>query len=483
MTTIKTFWQGLGGKARASLVGGVLVIGAAMSAFAYWTLRTDYGVLFTGLAEADLSTVSGELDKMKVPHEVGDDGHSVLVPKQAVHKTRVALMGRELPLRGAVGFELFNNMEFGVSEFVQKVNFQRALQGELTRTILSIDELQFARVHLALAEQSLFKKDGAKSKASVIVATKPGRTLQPAQVQGIQRLVGASVPDVQAQDVTVLDQHGVALSRAVQADGAMLDTGTAQLDLKRGMEAYLAQKAARVLDNMFGAGESVVSVDAVFSQDHSRVTTEEVLAARGSEPGQPAGGVVLRERQTVKEAGPDAAQGGAGATVTNSETDYQTGKRTEQLVSPAGALKHLNVAVVVKPPLSDAELERVRQLVAASVGLNATRGDVMSVHSMQHMHTDAPPHASVATATAALEPAAKTGAPAVPQDLRTVIAVLVALLALAALVALGVARSARRRGGTQALLLDEMQRARVLHSMQEWLADEPAAHAVQVPRR
>lgn len=481
MATIKTFWRGLGARSRAGLVGGALLIGAAMSAFAYWTLHTDYGVLFSGLAEADLSTVSAELDKMKVPHKVGDDGHSVLVPEEAVHKTRVALMGREMPLRGAVGFELFNNMEFGVSEFVQKVNFQRALQGELTRTILSIDELQSARVHLVLAEQSLFKKDSAKSKASVTVAVKPGRTLQPAQVQGIQRLVAASVPDVLAQDVTVLDQHGVALSRSVQADGAMLDTGNAQLDLKRGMEAYLAQKAARVLDNMFGAGASVVSVDAVFSQEQTRVTTEEVLAARGSEPGQPAGGVVLRERQTVKEGAPDASgQGSTGTTVTNTETDYQAGKRTEQVVSPAGALKHLNVAVVVKPPLSDAELERVRQLVAASVGLNTGRGDVVSVHSMQQMHTGNPP---AAVAKVAPRETAVKAAPS-PQpsssDQHTVLAAIVGLLVLTAVAGLGLARGARRRHHAQALL-DETQRARVLHSMQQWLEHQPADRA-QVTR-
>ena len=115
---------------------------------------------------------------------MGPDGNSLLVPEQAVHKTRVSLMGRELPLHGAVGFELFNNMEFGVSDFVQKINFQRALQGELTRTILAIDEVQSARVHLALTEQGLFRKDASKSKASVTVVTKPGLVLQSAQVQG-----------------------------------------------------------------------------------------------------------------------------------------------------------------------------------------------------------------------------------------------------------------------------------------------------------
>ena len=483
MNAIKSFWMGLGRHARAGLVTGVLLIAVSMAAFAYWALRVDYGVLFSNLGEADLAAVSGELDKMKVPHRIGGDGRSVLVPEAAVHKTRIALMGRQLPLHGAVGFELFNHLEFGVSEFVQKVNYQRALQGELTRTILSIDELQSARVHLALPEQSLFRKDAGTAKASVIVTTKPGRMLQAEQVHGIQRLVAASVPDVRAQDVTVLDQHGVTLSRAVQADGAALDAGASQLDLKRGVESYLAHKAVRVLDRMFGAGESVVSVDAVFTQDQKRVTTEEVLAAGGSEPGQPSSGVVLRERQTVKETGSDAGQANAGGSVTSTETDYQTGKRTEQVVTPAGVLKQLSVAVVVKPALSEAELERVRKLVAASVGVNAARGDVVSVQSMQEMH-DAVARPIATPAVAVAPGPAQVARPASPpsQDPRVMMAVVCALGTLGILVAWLAMKAARRRRAGTPVLLDDHQRARMLHNVQQWLAHESAVNQVQVPR-
>lgn len=475
MSGLTGFWNGLSRSARFGFVGGVLAIAVLMSVFAWWALHTDYGVLFSDLAEPDLAAMAGELDKMKQPYKVGPDGTSLLVPEPAVHKTRVSLMGRDLQLHGAVGFELFNNMEFGVSDFVQKVNFQRALQGELTRTILAIDEVQSARVHLALPEQGLFRKETGKSKASVTVVTKPGRTLQAAQVLGIQRLVAASVAEVQAQDVTVLDQHGVALSRGGAGDGPMLDAGASQLDLKRSVEGYLSQKAGKVLDRLFGAGESVVSVDAVFSQDQTRVTTEEVLAAKGADASAPVTGVVLREKQTTRDNG-DASHT-SGQTVTNTETDYQTGKRTEQVVSPAGALKQLNVAVVVKRPLSDGELQRVRELVATSIGLNRGRGDVVTVHSMDQLQDDGVKHAAPIVA-GEIKPTPAPAVLAAPTaskrtdslDSRTVAFVLGALL----LTLLGGAfLGARVRGKSRAPApaLSDAERLRMLQTVQVWLAE------------
>jgi flagellar M-ring protein FliF len=489
MESFLNFWRNLGRPARAGFAGGVAVIVLAVAAFGIWALRVDYGVLFSDLTQADLSAMAGELGKMKVPYKVGPDGNSLLVPETIVHKTRVAVMGKDLPLRGAVGFELFNNMEFGVSEFVQKVNFQRALQGELTRTILAIDEVQSARVHLALTEQGLFRKEANKSKASVTIATKPGRTLQPVQVQGIQRLVAASVADVQAQDVTVLDQHGVALSRAMQIDASAVDVGGAtQLDMKRSVEGYLTQKAAKVLDQMFGAGGSVVSVDAVLASELTRVTTEEVLGARGGDPSQPTSGVVLRERQTTKDTGNDASHAGT-ATVTNSETDYQTGKRTEQVVSPAGGLKLLNVAVVVKRSLNDTEVQRVRELVAASVGFSASRGDLVTVHSMDQLQSDP---GNRPAPVGSESPVPQTPVAATPDRLgdkawpvpSTALAVMAALgvLVLAALGALAVVLRQRRapRAVVPQLSLGDAERARLLQSVQQWLTHRPAGAGAEV---
>jgi flagellar M-ring protein FliF len=143
------------------------------------------------------------------------------VPRELVYKTRLKLMGKDVPLHGAVGFEVFNNADFGMTEFVQKVNYLRAIQGELTRTILSIDDIQAARVHLALTEQGLFKKSWRQAQGLGHRDHEKGRVLAPEQVAGIQRLVAASVPDISSGDVTVLNQHGVALTRNLSAEAGM----------------------------------------------------------------------------------------------------------------------------------------------------------------------------------------------------------------------------------------------------------------------
>lgn len=179
-----------------------------------------------------------------------------------------------------------------------KANYQRALQGELTRTILALEEVQDVRVHLALPDQALFRKEGPKAKASVTVSLKGGRSLRPEQVVGIQRLIAASVPEVKTEDVTVLDQHGVVLSR-VATDDAGPPLG--QLDAKQSLEAHLSHKASRLLDQMFSAGETMVAVDVVLNHEQSKVTTEEVLgAATTDRAGHPAG-VITRERSVTKE--------------------------------------------------------------------------------------------------------------------------------------------------------------------------------------
>ena len=480
MNALSEFWSGLGRSARRGLLAGVVLIALATVAAAALLLREPYGVLFSGLAQNDLAGMAAELDRMKVPYRVGDDG-ALLVPEAVVGKTRLALVNRDVPLHGAVGFEVFNNEEFGTSDFVQKINYQRALQGELTRTILSIDEVESARVHLALPEQGLFRKEQERAKASVTVVTKPGRTLQMPQVLGIQRLVAASVPEVLAQDVTVLDQHGVPLSRQA-ADGgdALAGAGAAGLDLKSSTERYLTQKAEAVLDRSFGKGQVVVSVDAVFVEQQTRVTTEEVLPARGGSADTVPTGVVVRERQNSREG--EGAAPAATAQVTTSETEYQVGKRTEQVTSPAGALKRLEVAVVVRHAMSDAELERVRDIVSASIGFNRERGDVVTVQAV------APP----ADAASAVQPppvTAGTTAPAVAKthaaDDRAIVTwaalALAAVLALLAVVLL-VSRRGRGRAAAGARPLSGVEREQLLLSLQAWLAEPDSAHAPGVQR-
>ncbi|HZV65291.1 MAG TPA: flagellar M-ring protein FliF, partial [Telluria sp.] len=137
MKSLLLLWEGLDRRARVGAALGCVLIAGLMVALAVWAYRPDYQVLFADMAPRDAAAMSAELDKMKTPYQLGDDGNTILVPRDLVYKTRLKLMGKDVPLHGAVGFEVFNNADFGMTEFVQKVNYLRAVQGELTRTILS----------------------------------------------------------------------------------------------------------------------------------------------------------------------------------------------------------------------------------------------------------------------------------------------------------------------------------------------------------
>ena len=472
------FWAGLSRAARVGLVTGAVVIVASVGALGWNVLRTPYGVLFADLSDRDMAAMTAELDKQKMPYRIAEDGRALLVPQDQVHKVRLKLMGAPVPLHGAVGFELFNTSDFAMTEFAQKVNYQRALQGELMRTILSLEEVESARVHLALPEQGLFRKSTAKAKASVTLRMRPGRRLAPEQVTGIQRLVAASVNDVQSEDVAVLDEHGVVLSRAKQGEDGL--GSVAELDLKQGTETYLPRKAMAVVDRMFGPGEALVSIDAVFEQDQVKVTTEEVVPAKGATDDTPAAGVIVRERVSTREAGGATADRASGPSTVTQETEYQTGKRVHQVVTPAGQLKRLQVAVVLRRPLDDMQIEKVRELVAAAVGLNAQRGDRIAVHSMPALASSMATAVQAPVAGPAVDAAPPTNGDGAAQQpgLSANEAWQAALLLVAAALAIAVvARSLRRRPQPAASpvgALDMHQRQQALAQLESWLSARTA---------
>jgi len=386
VATLAQIWQQSERRARLGFLigaGGVLLLTVWL---AFWTFAQDYQVLFVDLASQDAAAMIAELEKMKVPYKLGEGGNSILVPKDMVYKTRVKMMGKDLPLRGSVGFELFNNTDFGMTEFAQKVNYQRALQGELTRTIMAIEEVQFARVHLAIPEQGLFRKNANKAKASITLGFKPGKQVRAEQVAGIQRLVSASVPDIRPQDVTVLDQHGVPLSHYAGYEGEP-DMSASRLDLKRTTEDYLLSKVLQVLERAFGPGQAIASVDVALNLDQVRVTTEDVLPAKLRASGDiPPTGVVVRERQVLRDTPASAAadkNGSQVVSVANTETEYQVGRRTEQVQTAPGSIRNLSVAVVVRKVLDPPQLERIREVVAMAIGYNKARGDAIAVYSIE----------------------------------------------------------------------------------------------------
>ena len=295
------------------------------------------------------------------------------------------------------------------------------------------------------------------------------------------RSVAASVPEVLAQDVTVLDQHGVPLSRqATDGADALAGAVPAGLDLKSSTERYLMQKAETVLERSFGKGQVVVSVDAVFVEQQTRVTTEEVLPARGGSADTVPTGVVVRERQNSRDG--EGTTPPNGVQVTTSETEYQVGRRTEQVTSPAGALKRLEVAAIVRRAMTDADLERVRDIVSATIGINRERGDVVTVQGIAPQ-ADAPSAAqpSAVAAPAATPVAARTHVTIIPPATTWLIVLLAAALALLAVV-LVASRRGRGRSATGARPLTGAEREQLLLSLQAWLAEPDSAHTSGVSR-
>lgn len=465
------WWRALDARARVVLLCATAGLVLLLAAAAWWTLRTDHAVLFSELRPQDAAVMTAELEKLKVPYVLADQGATVLVDRAQVHAVRLKLMGRELPLHGTVGLELFNHTDFGMTEFAQKINYQRALQGELTRTILSFPEIRDARVHLALPEQGLFRQNTARPKAAITLALRQGHALRGEQVQGIQRLVAAAVPGLAAQEVTIVDQHGLALNRASEAE---LDAGGhARLDVKRETENYLSRKAGLVLEKAFGPGQALASVDVTLNMDQVRVTTEDVLAAADPRGGA-ATGVLVRERESARDSAADGrstdARGTHGSSMQR-DVEYQAGRRTEQVVTQPGAIRRMHVVAVVRQNLTEEQREQVGRMVAAAVGLATERGDTVVVQTLQ----------PAVAAESPVAPAAAV-APPVLQDHPGGIPWLQVSLGLLVLLVLGIAVRRRRVGGAEQALLTEAQRRAALQRVQGWLQQDPAP-AVVLDRR
>jgi flagellar M-ring protein FliF len=479
---MRELWNRLDGRRRAGLTVGAVVIVLAAVVAGVLLLKTEREVLFNALAPQDAAAMTAELEKMKVPYQVSEDGQAILVDKAQVHKLRMKLMARDLPLHGAVGFELFNTNDFGMTEFAQKVNYQRALQGEITRTILSLEEIETARVHLVFAEDGLLKREPQRAKASVTVGVRHGRTLKVDQVAGVQRLVAAAVPGIAVDDVTVLSQRGVVLSRPAGADG---DGGAGRAELQQDVERQLERKVAQVLSQAYGAEQFVSSVSVTLDLDQVRVTSEEVLGA--SAGGEVPQGSVLRERETLTEAPAttgvrDGAQSPGRST---RDTEYQLGKRVEQVVKRPGAIQRLQVLAVVRQRLDAAQVERLRIALSAAVGAVADRGDVITVQSLDMLGAGAVPPAAasgVSATNGGVTGSFETASAATSRDVtpaagpdtqRVVLWTLAGLLALIVAVLVGRMSSGARAAAPRPL--NDGERERVLAQLRQWTdGDAPA---------
>ena len=390
--SIKNRWIGL---SKASSIVFIILITFLLLAFIYlatWVLKEDYQVLFSDLNPQDASSMIAELERNKTPYRLAENGSSILVESDSVYKTRLKLVGKGLNLNGSVGFELFNNSEFGMTEFAQKVNYLRALQGELERTIMGFEEIKSARVHLVLPETGLFKRKGAEPKASVTVSVKEKAKLTSNQVLGIQKLVAASVPEVTSSEVTIVDQTGVALTKNFAGNEGDGDTFQ-RLDVKKQLEIYMVQKLIAVLDRVVGPGKAIVSVDVSLNYDQVKITKEDIIPLPHT-TGQSVG-AITRKRTTRQIDEVDAGQvttfnedqsstiANSPSSASTSEFEYANNRRVEQVLSSPGAINRISVGVVVPNVNDPIKLAKIKEIVAMTSGISIARGDGIVVHDIE----------------------------------------------------------------------------------------------------
>jgi flagellar M-ring protein FliF len=477
-------WDKAGATAKAGVALGALLIVALAIAAAIWVLRDDYQPLFTELDARDASAIAAELDRMKIPYKVaGEDSATILVDKSQVHATRLKVMGKGVDLKGSVGFEIFNSTDFGMTEFAQKINYQRALQGELARTIMAFEEVKTARVHLVMPESGLLRRSAVRPKASVTLALRSDRPLQPEQIQGIQRLVAAAVPEMDPSAVTVLDQQGVALSRRVEVEGEGegASLGGSRLEAKKEIEAYLTRKVAAVLEKAFGPGQGIVSVDVTLSHDLVKTTREDVVPAGLRD------GAMARRKDTTQTAPASAGVVGVqtpgettrGPSATTSEVEYLHGRKVEQTVSSPGSIRRISVGVLLPSHVEQYQAETLKQVLAMAVGLNAARGDAIAFSWAGRANPGAIPGVSKPGAAPATAPRANASPAGALSEAPWGLAVIAALALLAAALAYAVLRRRQARRGGRALSAAE--REEMLSQLKRWIASGAAPGARAEP--
>jgi flagellar M-ring protein FliF len=344
-----------------------------------------------------------KLKEQKVPCRVSDDGKSILVPAGKVYELRMSLASEGLPQGSGIGFEIFDRKNFGMTEFVQKLNYQRAMQGELSRTISQIAGVEQARVHLALPEKSLFKENEKPPTASVVLKMKSARLLNENEVQGIIHLVASSVEGMDSEHITVIDNQGRMLNKPAASDVAGRLAST-MMETQHNFEKNVEERLQSLLDRVVGAGKSAARVNVTLDYknlekyeeryDPQSVIRSEQRSEQKENTATP-GGVPGVQSNLGKTTVPSAAPGGGSK---NDETkNYEISRSESRIVEPAGTLNRISVAVLVDGkyekvvakkkggpqqkyvPRTPDELQKIESLVKGAVGFNSGRGDQVTV--------------------------------------------------------------------------------------------------------
>lgn len=441
----------------ALLLGGFMVF--------RWASAPDYAPLFSDMSASDASAVVDQLDADGTPYELADGGTTVMVPRNQVYSTRIALSGEGLPANSEEGgYSILDDQGMSLSEDQQDTNFKRAMEGELAKTVEAIDGVDTAVVHLAIPEKEVFAEEQNPVTASVLVKTRPGVSLDPEQVQAIVNLVASSIDGLNPDNVSVADSTGKVLT---SPGGGGADGGGTRAQMVQDVQDQYQSKLQTMLDRVLGPGNSTVQVTADLDFDDATVDTKTYTAADGVPPLSEstntetytgaagtavAGGVVGPDGQM--ETDPNAGGGDSNYSKESTTRDNAVDEVRERRVTAPGSIEKLNVGVALDlsaTTLANVNANDIRQLVTATAGLDRARGDTIAVSEFTFDRT-AEKEAAKELAAAESEAAAA----ARQQQFRDIgLAVLVALLVLGAILA--ARRRAKKRDRTAAMLVEQIR--------------------------
>jgi len=361
------------------LVGAIFVVG--------WVNDITYSTLYSNLDDSEAGDVISYLSENGIPYQLTDGGGTVSIPADEVYKTRISLASEGLPRSGSVGYSIFDKNNLGMTDFLLNLNFRRALEGELTRTIMQLNEVLAARVHIVIPKDRLFIKDKKETTASVLLKLKSGGSLSNRQISGITHLVASSVEGLNPDNITIVDYDGNLLSSGQRMD-PIAGLSTSQLEVRQQVEYYLENKAQTMLDDVLGKGKSVIRVTAELNFQQLEKTSEMY------DPNSPS----IRSEERVKSSSStsdklaednESQEEGSSETVI---TNYELNKTVEHIISAVGAIERLSVAVLVDgvyapvendegitemvyQPRGQEEIDRLSAIVKNAVGFDQQRND------------------------------------------------------------------------------------------------------------
>jgi len=381
---IQSSWNSFSFSQKVVIAGIALAVIVSLIVFSLWLKKPSYAVLFSDMDITSAGEVAQELEKMGEQYKVTRGGTTILVPAERVAELRINLASSGVISSGTVGYEIFDKNDIGVTDFVQKLNLKRALEGELSRTISSLSSVDKARVHIVFPKESIFKDKGHQATASVVLSLRRGHSLSQGQLKGIANLIAYSVENLQPENVTIIDQNGNLLSSPGGEDAFGLSNQ--QLDIKKRLEEYLAGKAEAMLSRVLGPGKAIVRVNAELDFRNIEVTRETF------DPN-----TVVRSEQVSEESNTQD-----GSRSENTITNYDINRTVEKIVGGGGGIRSLSVAVFVDGhyegegeslkyvPLSSEELKELEEIVKGAVGYNPSRNDVVKVVNLPFYNSNIP---------------------------------------------------------------------------------------------